>query len=89
MVAAHEQSKPWCLIFAQIIGDTRFTKIAKMMVLPGRLILLGQVQICAPIHLHRPCTFILKKMLRFHILDISYTDYDPVELKHDEMHRGA
>ena len=29
------------------------------------------------------------KMLRIHILDISTKDYDPLELKLDEEHRGA
>ena len=28
------------------------------------------------------------KMLRIHIMDISSKDYDPVELKLDEEHRG-
>ena len=32
MYSSPEPNKPWGLIFAQIMGDRRYTKIAKMMV---------------------------------------------------------
>ena len=65
---------PWGLIFAQILGNRRTTKIAKMMVLCWHLTFLRQGQICfpcicmGPIHLYG-------KMLRIHILDISSIIY--------------
>ena len=40
-------------------------------------------------HLYGPYTFIWENMLRIHILDISFKEYDPTELKLDEEHRDA
>ena len=48
---------PWGWIFAQIIGDGRSTKIAKMIVLCWRLTFLWQGQIRFPMHLYGPYTF--------------------------------
>ena len=67
-----ELNKPWIRIFAQII---------EMVVLCWCVTFLGQCQICFPKHLYRPYTFIMGKILRIHILDISSKDYDPIELK--------
>ena len=43
-----EPNKPWALIFAQVIGDRRSTKFAKMMVLCWPLTFLRQGQIASP-----------------------------------------
>ena len=55
-----EPNMPWALIFAQIMGDRRSTKIAKKMVLCWRVSFLRQGQICFPMHLYGPYTFILE-----------------------------
>ena len=49
-----ELNKLWSLIFAQIIGDRRSNKIAKMMILCWRLTFLQQGQICFPMHWYWP-----------------------------------
>ena len=53
-----ESNKPWALIFAQIMRGRRSTQIAKMMALCWRLTFLWQGQICFPMHLYGPYTFI-------------------------------
>ena len=58
------------------------------MVLCWCLTFLLQGQICFPMHLYGPYTFIWEKCW-VHILDTSYKGYDPIELKLDEEHRGA
>ena len=56
---------PWGWIFAQIIGDRRFTKVAKIMALRWRLIFLRQGQVCFPIHLYGPHTLVWEKCWEF------------------------
>ena len=56
-----EPNKPRTPIFAQIMGDRRSTKIAKMMVLCWRLTFLWQGQICIPVHLYGPYTYLYWK----------------------------
>ena len=58
-----DQRMPWGWIFAQIIGDERSTKIAKMMVVHWRLTFLRRCQVCFRMHLYGPHTFVWKKHL--------------------------
>ena len=53
-------NKPWALIFAKLMGDRRFTKIAEMMVPVDIWPFYLQGQICFLMHLYGPYTFILK-----------------------------
>ena len=53
-----ELNKAWGLIFAQIIRDGSSTKIAKMMILRWHLTFFRHGQICFPMHLYGPYTFI-------------------------------
>ena len=75
-----EPNKPWGLIFAQIIGDRRSTKIVKMMVL--HLTFLWQGQVCFPMHLYGPYTIIWENV------ENSYFGHlcNPVESKLDDEH---
>ena len=66
-----EPNKPLGLTFAQILGDRRSNKIAKMMVLHWHLTFLRQGQICFPCICMSPIHLYGKKMLRIHSLDIS------------------
>ena len=56
---------PWGWIFAQIIGDRRSTKVAKMMVIHWCLTFLRRSQICFPMYLHGPHTFVWEKCWEF------------------------
>ena len=60
-----EQRLPWGWIFAQIIGDGRSTKVAKMLVVHWRLTFLRQGQVCFLMHLYGPYTFVWKKWWSF------------------------
>ena len=55
----------WGWNFAQIIGDGRSTKVAKMMVVHWRLTFLRWSQVCFPIHLYGPQTFVVAKCWEF------------------------
>ena len=59
--SSQEPNKPWGLIFAQILGDRRSTKISKI-ILCWRFTFLRQGQICFPIHLYGPYIFIWKNV---------------------------
>ena len=78
-----EPNKPWCLNFAQILGDRRFTKIAKMMVPRWHLTFLRQGQICfscicmGPIHIYGKN---VENSYFGHLL------YNPIESKLDDEH---
>ena len=55
---------PWCWIFAQIIREGRSTKPAKTMVIRWLLTFLWRGQVCFPMHLYGPHTFVWEKILR-------------------------
>ena len=55
----------WGQIFAQIIGDGRSTKVAKIMVVHWRLTFLRRGQVCSPMHLYRHKTFVRKNVENF------------------------
>ena len=56
---------PWGWVFYQIIGDRRSTKVAKIMAVCYRLAFLQQGQVCFPMHLYGPHTFVREKYWEF------------------------
>ena len=56
---------PWDWIFAQIIGDGRSTKVAKIMVVHWHLTFLCRGQVCFPMHLYGHHTFVWEKCWEF------------------------
>ena len=56
---------PWGWIFAQIIGDKRSTKGAKIIVVHWCLIFLRWGQVCFPMHLYGHHTFVWEKCWEF------------------------
>ena len=56
---------PLGLNLAQIIGDETSTKIAKIIVVHGRLTFLRRGKVCFPMHLYGHHTFVLEKCLEF------------------------
>ena len=56
---------PWGWIFAQIIGDERWTKIAKIIVVHWRLTFLRWGQVCFPLHLYGHHTFVWENCWEF------------------------
>ena len=60
-----EPRMPWSWIFAQIIGDRRSTKVAKIMVVHWHFTLLQQGQVCFPLHLYGLHAFVWEKCREF------------------------
>ena len=56
---------PWGWIFAQIIGDERSTKVAKIIVVHWRLTFLWWSQVCFPMNLYGHHTFVWEKCWEF------------------------
>ena len=63
--SAPEPRMPWGWIFAQIIGDERSTKIAKIIVVHWCFTFLRRGQLCFPMHLYGTHTFVWKKCWEF------------------------
>ena len=60
-----EPRMPWSWVFAQIIGDERSTKVAKIIVVHWRLTFLWRGQVCFPMHLCGHHTFVWEKCWEF------------------------
>ena len=77
------QISPGALSLHKSSGDRRSTKIARMMVLSWHLTFLWQGQICFPIHLYGPYTFIWENVENSYFGHLLCT---PVESKFDDEH---